>query len=116
MTVKLSGLWTPHGIDNLEPAAWEALRYNGNACVLAGPGAGKTEFLAQRASFLLETEVCPVPRRILSISFKRDSAANLERRVASRTPDHADRFVSMTFDAFTKSILDRFRDLLPSHA
>lgn len=115
MTVKLSTPWTLHGIDDLEPAAWEALRYNGNACVLAGPGAGKTEYLAQRASYLLEAGVCPKPRRILSISFKRDAAANLERRVGSRTPEHADRFVSMIFDAFTKSVVDRFRDLLPEY-
>lgn len=113
MTASTSSAWQPRGIDDLEPAAWDALRHNGTACVTAGPGAGKTEFLAQRASYLLETGICRPPRRILSISFKRDSAANLERRVNSRTPEHADRFVSMTFDAFTKSIVDRFRDLLP---
>ncbi len=113
MTKTTPPTWQPHGIDDLEPAAWDALRHNGTACVTAGPGAGKTEFLAQRASYLLETGICRSPRRILSISFKRDSAANLERRVNRRTPEHADRFVSMTFDAFTKSIVDRFRDLLP---
>ncbi|KBZ57131.1 hypothetical protein K875_05649 [Mycobacterium [tuberculosis] TKK-01-0051] len=115
MTASTPPTWQPQGIDDLEPAAWDALRHNGNACVTAGPGGGKTEFLAQRASYLLETGICRSPRRILSISFKRDSAANLERRVDSRTPEHADRFVSMTFDAFTKSIVDRFRELLPPY-
>jgi superfamily I DNA/RNA helicase len=114
MTTVTPSAWRPHGIEDLEPAAWEALRYSGTACLTAGPGAGKTEFLAQRASYLLETGICPPPRRILAISFKRDSAANLDRRVSSRTPAFADRFVSMTFDAFTKSIVDRFRDLLPA--
>jgi DNA helicase-2/ATP-dependent DNA helicase PcrA len=76
-------------------------------------GAGKTEFLAQRAAYLLETGICPWPQRILAISFKRDAAANLGRRVTARVPDHADRFVSMTFDAFTKGLVDRFASALP---
>ncbi|WP_447008909.1 UvrD-helicase domain-containing protein [Saccharothrix sp. DSM 118769] len=106
--------WRPIGIDDLEPAAWQALRDTDNVAVVAGPGAGKTEFLAQRAAYLLQTGLCPVPQRILAISFKRDAAANLGRRVAARVPEHADRFVSMTFDAFTKGLVDRFAPALPS--
>lgn len=106
--------WQPIGVDDLEPAAWAALRHAGNAAVVAGPGAGKTEFLAQRAAYLLQTGVCPPPYRILAISFKRDAAANLERRVRARVPDYADRFSSMTFDAFTKGLVDRFAPALPS--
>lgn len=105
--------WRPIGVDDLEPAAWAALRHPGNAAVVAGPGAGKTEFLAQRAAYLFQTGVCPPPHRILAISFKRDAAANLDRRVRARVPDHADRFVSMTFDAFTKGLVDRFCPALP---
>jgi DNA helicase II / ATP-dependent DNA helicase PcrA len=105
--------WEPTGIEGLEPAAWGALRDEGCTAVVAGPGAGKTEFLAQRAAFLLQTGLCPAPRRILAISFKRDSAANLARRVASRVPEHDGRFVSLTFDAFTKGLVDRFRSALP---
>ncbi|MEW2184976.1 ATP-dependent helicase [Streptomyces cellulosae] len=106
--------WRPIGISDLEPAAWEALRDTGNVAVVAGPGAGKTEFLAQRAAYLLQTGICPWPQRILAISFKKDAAANLGRRVASRVPEHADRFASMTFDAFTKSLVDRFAAALPA--
>lgn len=105
--------WRPIGIDALEPAAWDALRDEGNTAVVAGPGAGKTEFLAQRGAYLLQTGICPWPQRILAISFKRDAAANLGRRVAARGPEHADRFVSMTFDAFTKGLVDRFASALP---
>ncbi|MCX5278447.1 UvrD-helicase domain-containing protein [Streptomyces virginiae] len=105
--------WRPTGIEDLEPAAWGALRDTGNVAVVAGPGAGKTEFLAQRAAYLLQTGLCPWPQHILAISFKRDSAANLGRRVAARAPDHASRFVSMTFDAFTKGLVDRFALALP---
>ncbi len=105
--------WAPAGIAELEPAAWAALRDEGCTAVVAGPGAGKTEFLAQRAAFLLQTGLCRAPRRILAISYKRDSAANLGRRVADRVPEHAGRFVSLTFDAFTKGLVDRFRSALP---
>lgn len=104
--------WRPREIDDLEPGAWGALRA-GTAAVIAGPGAGKTEFLAQRAAYLLETGICRHPRRILAISFKRDAASNLRRRVESRLANGTVRFDSMTFDAFTKSILDRFKTLLP---
>lgn len=104
--------WRPRDIDDLEPAAWDALRA-GTASITAGPGAGKSEFLAQRAGYLLETGLCRHPQQILAISFKRDAAANLRQRVRTRLPEHADRFSSMTFDAFTKSIVDRFKGLLP---
>lgn len=107
--------WLPVGIDDLEPVAWDALRHDASACVVAGPGAGKTEFLAQRACYLLETGICPPPKEILAISFKRDAAVNLARRVKIRAGEDSARFVSMTFDAFTKSIVDRFRASLPEY-
>lgn len=107
--------WMPQGICNLEKNALEALRET-NKCisVRAGPGAGKTEFLAQKATYLLQTGICPAPKRILAISFKKDAARTLAERVEKRCPiDQARRFDSMTFDAFTKSILDRFSSALP---
>jgi superfamily I DNA/RNA helicase len=107
--------WRPQGIDDLEPRAWEALReIEQSVLVTAGAGAGKTEFLAQKAAYLLQTGICPAPRRILAISFKRDAARNLGERVLMRcAPEQARRFDSMTFDAFTKSLLDRFRRAIP---
>jgi superfamily I DNA/RNA helicase len=104
--------WQPHGIATLEDAAWDALIAD-SVAVTAGPGAGKTEFLAQRASFLLETGRCRAPQRILAISFKKDAARNLRERLKERVPEQVDRFASMTFDAFTKSLVDRFGTLLP---
>lgn len=108
--------WQPQGIDNLEPRAWEALReVDRSVLVVAGAGAGKTEFLAQKAAYLLQTGICPAPRRILAISFKRDAAHNLAGRVSVRcAAEQARRFDSMTFDAFTKSMLDRFRMAIPN--
>jgi superfamily I DNA/RNA helicase len=108
--------WCPQGVADLEDRAWDALRETGRSvCVTAGAGAGKTEFLAQKAAYLLQTGLCPYPKRILAISFKRDAALNLSRRVHQRcTPDQARRFTSYTFDAFTKQMLDRFRMAVPA--
>jgi superfamily I DNA/RNA helicase len=33
-------------------------------CVTAGAGAGKTEMLAQKAAYLLQTGICPPPRSV----------------------------------------------------
>lgn len=99
----------------MEPGALDVVTSNFNALVVAGPGAGKTEMLAQRANFLLETGICSPPHRILAISFKRDAAKNLKDRVDRRChPEQARRFESYTFDAWAKSILDRFRLALPA--
>ncbi|MEM5366461.1 ATP-dependent helicase [Paraburkholderia azotifigens] len=106
--------WSPVGVENLELNALDVVRSKDNRSVIAGPGAGKTELLAQRAAFLLQTGASPNPQRILAISFKRDAASNLAQRVRKRChPAHAARLDSMTFDAFAKSIVDRFGQALP---
>ena len=110
-----SGEWTPADIEALEDNALVVVHSDDNRSVIAGPGAGKTELLAQRAAFLLQTGRAPYPRRILAISFKRDAATNLAARVRKRChPDHARRFDSMTFDAFAKGLVDRFGQALPT--
>jgi superfamily I DNA/RNA helicase len=108
--------WRPQGVPDLEPRAWEALReVTRSVLVTAGAGAGKTEFLAQKATYLLQTGLCPSPKRILAISFKRDAARNLAARVQKRCPpEQARRFNSFTFDGFAKSLLDRFRAAIPA--
>ncbi|MBF2014278.1 MAG: ATP-dependent helicase [Rivularia sp. T60_A2020_040] len=106
--------WVPVGVDELEQNADTVIRSNKNYSVIAGPGAGKTELLAQRACYLLQTAKCPYPYRILAISFKKDSAKNLKDRVTERcSKKDALRFDSLTFDAFAKSMLDRFMGALP---
>lgn len=98
----------------LEPNALLAARERmKHVAVSAGPGAGKTELLAQRADFLLTSGGCPYPRRILAISFKVDAARNIRDRVRSRCGDQlAARFDSFTFHAFAKRIVDNYRVLL----
>lgn len=106
--------WEPQGVDSVESNAWKVIRSTENTSVVAGPGSGKTELLAQRASYLLQTGFCPAPRRILAISFKTDAARNLEERVSSRCePELARRFDSYTFDAFNLTTLIRCRKALP---
>lgn len=107
--------WQPQGVAELEDRAWEALRETERSvCVTAGAGAGKTEFLAQKAAYLLQTGLCPAPKRILAISFKRDAASTLAERVKRRcAPELARRFTSLTFDAFSKGLVDQFRKALP---
>lgn len=106
--------WQPIGIDALEKNALDVVRSTNNRSVIAGPGSGKTELLAQRASYLLQCGVSRHPHRILAISFKRDAARNLAARVRSRChPIQAYRFDSLTFDAFAKGLVDRFGQALP---
>ncbi len=106
--------WQPVDVDELEPSAETAVRSTRSVLVTAGPGAGKTELLAQRGCYLLQTGLCSSPRKILAVSFKVDAAANLRRRVGHRCGDDARRFHSVTLDAFAKGLVDRFRMGLPT--
>lgn len=106
--------WAPADGLQLEPNALAAVREVAqNLAVTAGPGAGKSELLAQRADFLLRTGNCPYPQRILAIAFKVDASKNLRERVRKRCgPELAARFDSHTFHAFARRVIDRFRAVL----
>jgi superfamily I DNA/RNA helicase len=106
--------WEPSVGLNLEPNALRAATETArNLALTAGPGAGKTEMLAQRADFLLRTGSCRYPRRILAISFKVDAAQNLKARVRKRCGSElASRLDSHTFHAFGKRLIDKFRPVL----
>lgn len=106
--------WKPSDGLTLEPNALLAAKEQVKSLALtAGPGAGKTEMLAQRADFLLRTGTCRYPKRILAISFKVDASSNLKERIKRRCGSElAARFDSYTFHAFAKRIIDRFRPIL----
>jgi len=106
--------WQPADGLILEPNAYAAAKeLTKNLALTAGPGAGKTEMLAQRADFLLRTGTCFYPQRILAISFKVDASKNLKDRVRKRCGyDLASRLDSYTFHGFAKRIIDRFRPVL----
>lgn len=106
--------WLPKGDIILEETALGAVKDVTNCLVIAGPGAGKTELLAQKLDYLFSTNKCVSPKKILALSFKTDAASNLKERVKKRYGDeYASRFTSLTYSAFEKRILDQFRDVLP---
>jgi superfamily I DNA/RNA helicase len=102
--------WNPSDGFLLETNALTAVtETSANLMLTAGPGAGKTEMLAQRADFLLRTGACKYPKRILAISFKVDASKNLKARVRRRCGHElAARFDSFTFHGFALRIIDRF--------
>lgn len=105
--------WFPKGGIILEEAALGAVKDVNNCQIIAGPGAGKTELLAQKLDYLFSTNKCVFPKKILALSFKTDAASNLKERVKKRYGDeYASRFTSLTYSAFEKGILDQFRDVL----
>ena len=106
--------WRPSDGIILEENADYVIRCQSNILVTAGPGAGKTELLAQKAGYLFRTNLCVEPRKILAISFKKDAAENLKKRVITRYgTEYGSRFSSMTFDAFSKRTLDHFHYAIP---
>ena len=106
--------WKPSNGILLDERSLDIARGANSRSILAGPGAGKTELLAQRANFLLTTGACPHPRRILALAFKVDAARNLQERVAARcAPALAPRFESLTLHGFAKRVLDQFLEALP---
>ena len=116
MRIVAADKWIPCDNIVLEDNAQKAVRTNRNVLVVAGPGAGKTELLAQKACYLFQTNLCKDPQKILAISFKKDAAENLKKRVTERCGREFDnRFVSLTYDAFFKSIVDHFRFALPEN-
>ena len=106
--------WLPKGDIILENAALEAVKNVNNCLVIAGPGAGKTELLAQKLDYLFSTNGCISPKKILALSFKTDAAANMKNRVKKRYGnEYASRFTSLTYSAFEKMILDQYINALP---
>src|SRR3954468_2546638 len=66
--------FTPHQLDAI---AWKNL----DACVVAGPGSGKTTVLVERYRALVEQHHID-PRNILAITFTEKAAANMKAKLA----------------------------------
>lgn len=101
--------------EGIEPTdeLMDLIREENSVSILAGAGAGKTEFLAQKANYLLQTGLCSWPKRVLCLSTKKEAQVNIKDRVMKRCGLDGRRFDSYTFDAFCKSIVDRFKNALP---
>lgn len=117
MTRYVSGdNWQPSDGVKLTPEQQTAVLINDrNIAIVAGPGTGKTEVLAQKATYLLQTGLCLSPFRILALCYKVDAASNIRERVKKRCPkDLSSRFCSLTVDSFIISLVRRFATSLPS--
>lgn len=111
-----SNEWLPKGGIILEEDALGAVKDVKNCLVIAGPGAGKTELLAQKLDYLFSTNKCIYPKKIFALSFKTDAASNLKERVKKwYGEEYASRFTSLTYSAFEKMILDQFIGALPEN-
>lgn len=107
--------WSPSEGINIPPTALnDIIKSNNNLAIIAGPGTGKTELLAQRATFLLETNKCPSPYKIIALCFKVDAAKNLQERIEKRCSNINNRFLSLTFDAFFILIVRKYGKFLPN--
>ncbi|MGL4336025.1 MAG: UvrD-helicase domain-containing protein [Turicibacter sp.] len=107
--------WSPSEGIEATSELMDIIKCDQSVAVLAGAGAGKTELLAQKASYLFFTNKCTWPRRILSLTFKVEAQINIKERINKRCGHKASRFDSFTFHAFSKSIVDRFRNVLPEN-
>ena len=105
--------WLPSDDIEATNELMDIIKCDDSVGVLAGAGAGKTELLAQKASYLFFTGKCTWPQRILSITFKTEAQINIKERVDKRCGHKATRFDSFTFHGFCKSIVDRFKNVLP---
>jgi len=91
------------GVEGLNPRQREAAMHRGAPLLVrAGPGAGKTRVLVQRAAGLVE-EGAP-PTRVLMITFTRKAAGEMAQRLAGQHPAAAPVKVS-TFHALGREIL-----------
>lgn len=105
--------WCPSEGIQATDELMDIITCNESIAVLAGAGAGKTELLAQKANYLFVTDKCVWPKRILSLTFKTEAQLNIKERVNKRCGHKSARFDSFTFHAFSKSIVDRFKNVLP---
>jgi len=95
--------------DDLNEEQVVAASYTGgHACLLAGPGTGKTLCLTRRILYLVEEENVP-PSSILALTFTRAAAAELKRRIQSELGEDSDfPFVSTLHSFALRTILRQF--------
>ena len=107
--------WKPINGEEPEEDALKAIKYPNNCFVDAGPGAGKSALLIQKANYLFSTCLNNNYQKILAISFTRSAAKNLTNRVNQLFPDYmSSKFVSTTFDAFCINLYLQFKKSLPT--
>ncbi len=91
----------------VDPDAWDqaVAAPDGPQLVVAGPGAGKTEFLVRRALHLIE-EHGAAPESVLLLSFSRRGAADLRTRMTARLDRSLTVIPTSTFHSFALRLLE----------
>ncbi len=91
----------------VDPADWHAAvaAADGPQLVVAGPGAGKTEFLVRRAVHLIDSAGLR-PEQVLLLSFSRRGAADLRSRVAAGLERSYTSLAASTFHSFAFRLLE----------
>src|SRR5690606_39470916 len=79
----------------------------GPQLILAGPGTGKTLFLARRVAHLLGTGV--PASRILVLTFSPRAAAELEARISALLPRPVSGATASTFHSFAHRLVEAHR-------
>lgn len=93
---------------NLTPQQHAAIhRIGQDACVIAGPGSGKTRVLAERFAWLV-AEKGISPRNILALTFTEKAANEIRARVAKTNHPEIDFAPISTFHGLCKRILSEF--------
>ena len=91
----------------LEPGEWPdaVAETEGPQLVLAGPGAGKTEFLVRRIAWLTDQRRVPGPS-ILTLTFSRRASAGLSARIRHATRAPLGEVGATTFHSFAQRVLE----------
>jgi superfamily I DNA/RNA helicase/RecB family exonuclease len=77
----------------------------GPQLVVAGPGAGKSEFLVRRAAHLID-ELGVAPGAVLTLTFSRRAAADLRDRIMDRLNRTISGVPASTFHSFSSRLLE----------
>lgn len=90
----------------VDPSGWHSAvaDVSGPQLVVAGPGAGKTEFLVRRAHALIEGGIAP--EHILLLSFSRRGAADLRARVTEGLRRSFTVIPALTFHSLAIRVLE----------
>ena len=93
----------------VDPPDWDPAVENvgGPQLVVAGPGAGKTEFLVRRALHLIDG-LGHDPERLLLLSFSRRSASDLRSRVEAKLSRSFTAVGASTFHSLAFRLLETF--------
>ncbi|HSL81711.1 MAG TPA: ATP-dependent helicase, partial [Thermoanaerobaculia bacterium] len=91
----------------IDPDGWDAAvaDVDGPQLVVAGPGAGKTEFLVRRALHLMDRAGVHA-EQVLMLSFSRRGAADLRRRVAAGLGRSFTTLPASTFHSFAFRLVE----------